>query len=321
MCGLFGFSDTKQILTPKQLRRLTAALASASEERGTDAAGIAYLQNGILRIYKRPKAAHMIPWILPAHTSAVMGHTRMTTQGDPQFNPNNHPFAGMCGKSHFALAHNGVLQNEAELKRNCHLPPSVIQTDSYAAVQLLEKAKRLHAQSIGEMAALLKGTFSLTVLDDENRLYLVKGNNPLYVCRFENGVVCYTSTTSIFKNAMKKVSFLPKTYRTIGLTEGDILCVCPDGQLQISRFDTSNIDRPLSWWRELYAVPSGPKLHMLRESTTPLDLLLQTAGNMGFLEEDVLFLLEEGYCEEEIEAMLCSPSDFYRTLLETQYAY
>ena len=43
MCGLFGFSDTKQILTPKQLRRLTAALASASEERGTDAAGIAYL--------------------------------------------------------------------------------------------------------------------------------------------------------------------------------------------------------------------------------------------------------------------------------------
>lgn len=60
---------------------------------------------------------------------------------------------------------------------------------------------------------------------------------------------------------------------------------------------------------------------MLRESTTPLDLLLQTVGNMGFLEEDVLFLLEEGYCEEEIEAMLCGPGDFYRTLLETQYAY
>lgn len=321
MCGLFGFSDTKQVLTQKQLRRLTAALASASEERGTDAAGIAYLQNKTLRIYKRPKAAHMIPWMLPVHTAAVMGHTRMTTQGNPQFNPNNHPFAGVCGKSRFALAHNGVLQNEEELKSKYHLPPSAIQTDSYAAVQLLEKAKRLHAQSIGEMAALLKGTFSLTVLDDENRLYLVKGNNPLYVCRFENGVVCYTSTASIFKNAMKKVSFLPKASRTIGLSEGDILCICPDGQLQISRFDTSNIDRPLSWWRELYTVPSVSKPHMLRESATPLDLLLETACNMGFPEEDVLFLLEEGYCEEEIEAMLCSPGDFYRALLEAQYAY
>ena len=33
MCGLFGFSDPKHTLTQKQIRRLTTALATASEQR------------------------------------------------------------------------------------------------------------------------------------------------------------------------------------------------------------------------------------------------------------------------------------------------
>ena len=43
MCGLFGFSDPKHTLTQKQLRKLTGCLAAASEQRGTDASGIAYV--------------------------------------------------------------------------------------------------------------------------------------------------------------------------------------------------------------------------------------------------------------------------------------
>ncbi len=53
---------------------------------------------------------------------------------------------------------------------------------------------------------------------------------------------------------------------------------------------------------------------------TPLDGLLETACNMGFIEDDILMLLEEGFCEEEIEAMLNSPGLFYRTLMEEIYA-
>ena len=49
MCGLFGFSDPKHTLTQKQIRRLTGSLATASEQRGTDASGIAYVQD----VYKR----------------------------------------------------------------------------------------------------------------------------------------------------------------------------------------------------------------------------------------------------------------------------
>ena len=96
MCGLFGFSDPNHTLTQKQMRRLTTALATASEQRGTDASGIAYVQGQNLRIYKRPKPAHAMTWLVPAHTTAVMGHTRMTTQGNGAINANNHPFPGLC---------------------------------------------------------------------------------------------------------------------------------------------------------------------------------------------------------------------------------
>lgn len=313
MCGLFGFSDPFHVLTPKQLRKLTAALAIASEERGIDASGIAYVQTHKLRIYKRPKAAHAVPWFVPAGTTAVMGHTRMATQGNPNYNPNNHPFPGVCGETRFALAHNGVLRNDEALKRKYHLPKSPVQTDSYVAVQLLEQQGNLDAQSIGNVAALLKGSFSLSVLDGFNHLYLVKGNSPLYVCRFENGLLCYASTAAIFQDARKRAAFLPKEWELLSLSEGDVLCIRPDGRLQMSRFCTDNLQEPFRWWK-----PERPKT---RGADTPLDQILETAGNLGFHEEDVLTLLEEGYCEEELEEMLCQPGLFYGALMEAAYGH
>ena len=46
MCCLFGFVDYAHKLTRKQRLRLLTALSVASEERGTDATGIAYNING-----------------------------------------------------------------------------------------------------------------------------------------------------------------------------------------------------------------------------------------------------------------------------------
>jgi len=77
-----------------------------------------------------------------------MGHTRHSTQGDKKRNYNNHPFMGRCQNRHFALAHNGVLINEEELKRKFHLPRTQIETDSYVAVQLLQKENKLNVNNI-----------------------------------------------------------------------------------------------------------------------------------------------------------------------------
>ena len=106
MCALFGWLDYKVIVSDKLLKKLTQALANAAEERGTDASGIAYVKDGKVTIYKRPKPAHKLRFNAPNGTRAIMGHTRMTTQGNEKFNYNNHPFYGHADVD-FAFAHNG----------------------------------------------------------------------------------------------------------------------------------------------------------------------------------------------------------------------
>ena len=94
MCGLFGFSDLQHSLTEKQASALANSLARASAVRGQDATGIAYVQSGKLRIYKRPKPAARMQLRLPKGTTQLLGHVRMTTQGSEKKNYNNHPFRG-----------------------------------------------------------------------------------------------------------------------------------------------------------------------------------------------------------------------------------
>ena len=134
MCCLFGFYDYGGTLSAKQKNRIISALAISSEIRGTDATGIAYRTGTKLCIYKRPFPARWMRFRLPAEVKAVMGHTRMTTQGSEMQNCNNHPFYGVADGSAFALAHNGILSNDKLLRLEKKLPASRIETDSFAIV-------------------------------------------------------------------------------------------------------------------------------------------------------------------------------------------
>lgn len=121
MCCLFGlyqYSGGKI----EHLSRLTGLLAENALERGRDAVGIAYNDGGKLIIHKEPKPADEICFKHPDHAVCVTGHTRHATQGDKKNNYNNHPFPGTCGKIKFALAHNGVITNDAELKKKIWTP-------------------------------------------------------------------------------------------------------------------------------------------------------------------------------------------------------
>lgn len=54
MCCLFGMIDYGSGLTAQQRNKVVSVLAAESEERGRDAAGIAYNTAGRLHICKRP---------------------------------------------------------------------------------------------------------------------------------------------------------------------------------------------------------------------------------------------------------------------------
>ncbi len=163
MCCLFGLIDYRAVLTAKQKSRTIYALATAAEARGTDATGIAYRSRGHLHVYKRPLPGHRLPFHIPRDTQVIMGHTRMTTQGSAKKNYNNHPFQSRAGGRPFALAHNGMIHNDVELRKREGLPRTNIQTDSYVAVQLLERGGVITSRTLKDMAEKLEGSFDTSM--------------------------------------------------------------------------------------------------------------------------------------------------------------
>lgn len=91
MCCLFGLIDYKGNMANHERLRIVRELANASEDRGTDATGIAYSKNNQIMIHKDHKPAHKMPVHIPKTVKVVLGHTRMTTQGSELENYNNHP--------------------------------------------------------------------------------------------------------------------------------------------------------------------------------------------------------------------------------------
>ena len=177
---LFGLIDPDHAYNGKQKAKILHVLATASETRGTDATGYALNTGDKLYVYKRPVPGHKLQFRLRDDTTVVMGHTRMTTQGDEAKNENNHPFLGSIAGRPFALAHNGVLWNDKDLRQELNVPKTKIETDSYIAVQLLESQASLDFASLKYIAEQVRGTFTFTVLTDTNELYFIRGDNPLY---------------------------------------------------------------------------------------------------------------------------------------------
>ncbi|SEK97778.1 Glutamine amidotransferase domain-containing protein [Ruminococcus sp. YRD2003] len=309
MCSLFGWTDYAGIVPHRILRKLTQALANAAEERGTDASGISYIHDDKIVIYKRPKPAHKLHFTPPDGTRAVMGHTRMTTQGNEKFNYNNHPFLGHAGDTSFAFAHNGVLMNDKELRRNKLIPDTHIETDSYAACQLIEQQNKLDFESLKYMAETVEGNFTFTVLDDNNSLYIVKGSNPMCLLHFKDiGLYLYASTESIMKNALKRIGLHKFANERIKTDEGDIIRIDRTGDITRSEFEPKLYrSKYMSWYDD----SSYYNIHE--------EMLLAYCGCYGVDSADVELLLEYGYTCDEIEEMLVDTNLLHEALRDVKY--
>lgn len=297
MCAVFGYLDYKGKVSNAILKKLIQNLSIAAEVRGTDATGISYVNHGKVVTFKKAKPAHKVKLYFPKNTRAVIGHTRMTTQGSEKYNYNNHPFDGRCGTETFALAHNGVLYNDAEWKAKYHLPKTPIETDSYVAVKLLEQKKQLHAESIKKMAELVNGSFVFTILRNDNTLFLVKGNNPLTLYHFPAlELYVYASTKSILDNALQQVNLSDKCFE-IDVSEGEIVEIASSGNLSKTTFAMQNsVFSPYNW----------DNLNWY-ETEEQEEFLLECCRMFGVPEEDVYLLLDYGFSADEIEEMLMNP--------------
>ena len=244
MCAIFGFLNHGNKVSNAVLKKLIKALSVCAEIRGTDATGISYIKSGEIITFKKAKPAHKVKLYFPTGTKAVIGHTRFTTQGSEKQNYNNHPFESEKG---FALAHNGVLYNDKELHEKYMLPDTKIETDSYVAVQLLEYFGGADMANIRRMSEVVEGSFTFTILRNDNTLFLVKGSNPIAIYHFaELGIYVYASTKEILDNALNSINFnYPHT--EIKLTDGEILQINSDGTAVKDTFEIAEKFVPRYW--------------------------------------------------------------------------
>lgn len=300
MCCLFGFVDYTGALSVNQKNRLIRKLSIAAEARGTDATGIAYNTSRGLQIYKRPLAAHRLHLRIPAEAHVVSGHTRMTTQGSAKKNFNNHPFFGHVKGKTFALAHNGTIWNDLELRRTKHLPRTKVQTDSFIAVQLIEQQKSLDFSSLRYTAEAVEGSFSFTVLSERDDLYLIKGDNPLTIVHFPKvGVYIYASTAEILNKALARCGNWLGRGEKVDIEMGDIVKIDSRGRITRGTFDASKFYRSSWGYWDTSLYPRTP--HSEGEH---LALLKSVAKAFGFTGEMVDRLLDQGFTIDDVENLL-----------------
>lgn len=313
MCCLFGLIDVNHQLSGSEKNRIFSILAEASEARGTDATGFACNSHGKLIIEKQPLPAHRMKFQIPGDSYIIMGHTRLTTQGGAQKNKNNHPFLGRTYNMQFALAHNGVISNEETLKVTHDLPRSKIETDSYVAVQLIEKQGAFELDALKYMAEQLKGTFTLTLLDRKNRLYIIKGNNPLCIYHFKKaGFYLYASTKPILEEALEEMGYASVSHEEVIIKDGEILVIDSKGTITRDQFKApvshSSFCPIYDFWEPVESAPTGYRKWMMDYAVT-----------LGISRKELDWLHYAGYPTYDIEEAIFNKNYRNMCLLESGY--
>ena len=304
MCSLFGLIDYGNYFTAKQKEKIIRILSVECEVRGTDATGVAYVENEEVKVYKQPLPAHKIKMKFKSNHKIIMGHTRMTTKGDERFNQNNHPFYSK--KLKFALAHNGVIYNDEVLRNSEKLSKTKIETDTYVVVQLLEKETALNFESLKNMTEKIKGSFCFTVLNNKNEMFFVKGSNPLAIYDFGKFYL-YASTDEILKNALKKLR-LKERYRKIEVNSGDMIKIDYKGDVEKSKFEIDDFELygfEHFGMYDSYGFFDNEKCkcedYWLDEY---LESIIDYAKFVGIDESDVFRLMDMGFDVFDIEEMI-----------------
>lgn len=309
MCALYGFINYGNVLNQKELKKLVRNLSVASELRGTDASGVAYVRNGKIVIYKKPQPAHEVNFYFPSDITILTGHTRMTTHGDAKNNYNNHPFVGHTADGDFALCHNGVLFNYEQVQMQEQLPKSKIKTDSYIAVQLIENYGKADFDTIGKMSETVNGSFVFTVLTDEEKLYISRFDNPICILHFPKlGIYVYTSTKEIMQMALQCTLFEKQPFETIPISECEMISIDKNGIIERSRFVSEQDD-----FFGYYGMYRG-----FKERDDYDSHLCEYGSTFGVSEEEIMMLYGMGYDDEEIELMMMDHDMLYSCLNEAK---
>jgi hypothetical protein len=160
--------------------------------------------------------------------------------------------------------------------------------------------KSLDFESIKYMAEKVCGSFSFSILDGKDNLYLIKGDSPLHILHFpKSKIYVYASTESILFKALVDTPLFSELkkceYNEVAILEGDILKITPSGKLEKSHFDFCNYFG--RGWREI-DLTERPITEAYIED------LKYMAAFQGIEPEEIDELIKEGFSLDEIEEYL-----------------
>ena len=220
MCGIVGYTGDGNALAV-----LTAGLENL-EYRGYDSAGIA-LANDDLSVYKRAGEVARLLEVLPetAPQTRGIGHTRWSTHGPPT-DENAHPHTDCAGR--VAVVHNGIIENEAQLREELTGHTFTSDTDTEVIPHLIEDALAdglTPREAVSRTVSRLEGSFAVVVaMADVDALYAVRRGSPLVVGHGD-GETFLASDVTAFLEHTREVTYLAD----------DDLAVIEPGSVTLSR--------------------------------------------------------------------------------------
>ena len=272
MCGIVGYIG-QEVALPFLLDGL-----SRLEYRGYDSAGVATLSEGSLSLVKAKGRLSVLKDRLTEHPlsgTVGIGHTRWATHGAPS-DANAHPHLSPSGR--FAVVHNGIIENDADLRRELTASGAVFasETDTEVIAWLLDRYADPDPQvAVRKTVSRLSGSFALGILDRHNpdRVIAVRQDSPLVVGAGENG----------FYLASDIPALLPYT-RKVYLMEDGELAILSRTSAQFLNADGCPVDKPQTMvdWDTDAAEMGGYAHFMEKEMHEEPDVLKRTLHNGEF---------------------------------------
>lgn len=183
MCGIVAYIGKREAypVVIKGLKRL--------EYRGYDSSGVALLNGGDLKVYKKKgKVAELEEHVVgkDLHSILAIGHTRWATHGEP-CDRNAHPH--LSGDGRLAMVHNGIIENYAQLKKELQNKGHQFasDTDTEVLIHFIEEIKKSNQCSTEEALRIalkrVVGAYVILIVDQDNpdTLLAARKGSPLVI--------------------------------------------------------------------------------------------------------------------------------------------
>ena len=287
MCGIVGYVGKKnaQEVILQGLEKL--------EYRGYDSAGIAIVEDGVIKSEKFKGRLAVLSDFLEANPikgSLGIGHTRWATHGAPS-DENSHPH--LNADNTIAVVHNGIIENYVSLKEDLIAKGYKFksQTDTEVIVHLLDSLYEGNLlETVIKLTSIIRGAYAIGVVCSKspNEMVAVRNESPLIVGLGQDENFIASDIPALLKYT-RDVCIL-ENGETVHLTPEKVTIYSPDKK-EVKR-DKFTVD-----WDVESASKGGYDHFMLKEiheqPTAIKDTLLRRLDENGKIKLDDIKLTKE----------------------------